>query len=116
MKLFIAFDIIGPNGYIPYVYNKKTLPNVMEYEIKSTHNNDYFNGTEKVSSYQLLNNPNAWNEEHTYLIPISWQLENTPISEILSPDFLKFVNSKENIFIIYTKYDYDYESQMYSLI
>ena len=112
-KMYIVFDIIGPNGYIPYVYNKKTLSSIMKWELNNIHNNDYFHEIPKLSSHVLVHK-NKYDDGDTYLIPIDWNLEETPLKDILTPDFLKFIKNKHNFFIIYV--NYNYEQPVHSLV
>ena len=106
-KIYIVFDIIGPNGYIPYVYDKNNLSDIMEWELKNIHDTIYFEDIPKKSSYEIVNKL-EYDSECTYLIPIDWSFKETAIDDILTPDFFSFINSKENFFIIYVNNDYEH--------
>jgi len=106
-KMYIVFDIIGPNGYIPYVYDNNKLSSIMNWELRNTHDNDYFTEIPKMHSHSLVHK-NEYSESDTYLIPLDWNLENTSIENILTPDFYNFVKNKHNFFIIYVNYNYEY--------
>ena len=111
---YMVFDIVGPNGYVPYVYHNQTLGKVLENELKNPHNTNYFKEIPKISSNELLHKF-EYKMDDTYLIPFDWCLKLTPKEDILTPEFLKFINDKHNFFIIYVKYNYEI-SEMYSLI
>jgi len=112
-KILIAYDLVGPNGYIPYTYDKDTISSVMEKELREVHNRDYFHNIEKVSTHQLIHQL-KYNDSYTYLIPLDNDLRETPLERILTPDFFNFIKDKENFHIIYVSH-YE-ESKMHPLI
>ena len=106
--------MIGPNGYIPYVYDKKTLSGILSWELRNTHTNDYFQNIPKKHSHSLVHK-NEYNDDDTYLIPIDWNLESTNVEDILTPDFFNFIKNKHNFFIIYVNYS-NYEYPLHTLL
>ena len=112
-KVYMAFDIIGPNGFIPYVYDKDKLADIMKWELENTHDTEYFKEIPKISSYELVHT-NEYDSDNTYLIPLDWCLEKTKIEDILTPNFYNFIKKRHNFFIIYV--DYTYEQTMHTLI
>ena len=65
-KILIAYDLVGPNGYIPYTYDKDTISSIMEKELREIHNRDYFQNIEKVSTHQLIHQL-KYNDSNIYI-------------------------------------------------
>lgn len=112
-KVYMVFDIIGPNGFIPYVYDKDRLVDIMKWELENIHDIKYFEEIPKISSHDLVTK-NEYDSDNTYLIPLDWCLEKTKIETILTPNFYNFIKKRHNFFIIYV--DYNYEQTMHTLI
>lgn len=103
-RIFVVYEINGPNGYVPYVYTKSTLDEVLLQSLKEDLKSDIFENIEKVSSKEILDG-SKYHDEHIYLIPIDSELEKFDLSEILTPKFKSFVEKRDNFKILYVNHD-----------
>jgi hypothetical protein len=103
-KIFIVYEIKGPNGYIPFIYTKNTLDSVMLDNLKNDNiNYNLFDGIEKLLISDVLNN-SKYHDDNTYLIPIDRELEKYDLDFILSDELIKFIKTHTNFYIIYVNY------------
>ena len=102
-KIFVVYEIKGPDGYIPYIYTKNSIDNVLMDSLKGNLSIEIFPQIEKILSRDILNGF-KYTDDNIYLIPIDQQLEKHELSQILTPAFCKFVSNRNNFKIIYVDY------------
>lgn len=103
-QIFLVYEILGPNGFLPLIYTKNTLDEIMLQSLKNENfKTQRFSEIEGVLSRDLLSG-NKWNDDNIYLIPIDIELEKERIEDILTPKFFEFIKIRDNCKIIYVNY------------
>lgn len=102
-RIFVVYEIKGPTGFIPYIYTKSTIDEILMSSIKDNLDIEIFPNVEKILSKDILDG-NKYNDNDIYLIPIEEKLEKYDLSEILTPSFLNFIKNKENFKIIFVNH------------
>lgn len=108
MDIIVVYDYLGPNGYIPFNYEKDIISTILHNEQYRTKPREDIspNVTKILSKNILVNDLTVRN--NLYLVLIDKKLENTELSNILSDTLLLLLNNyPNNIKTIYVNFNKD---------
>ena len=113
MEITIVYDYIGPNGYIPFIYTKKELPNILDKNQKNIIKYNNFSDDTKQVLTKVLWNQKSKIKNNFYLVLVDTQLKDIPLEDILSDTLNLLIKTyPNNIRVIY----FDHEAKMQSFI
>ena len=106
MDIYLVYDYIGPNGYIPFYYTKNLLPEILDNNQKKIIKYNKFSENTKQILTKKLYTTKSNIKNNLYLVLIDKSLENEKLENILSDTLILLMkNNPNNIRVIYFNHE-----------
>ena len=102
--IYLVFDYLGPNGYIPFIHKKEELGRIMNKELKTIEQASYFPNVKKIITNDVEKKTKEF-VNNIYFIIIDDSLKGIPLSEIISQNLENLIRQNDNFNLIYFNHD-----------
>ena len=106
-KIFVIYDYLTPNGYLPFYYHKKDLPEILNLNLKVKLKYPIFdNSVFNILTSSVIKKSNEIIKNNIFLIILHSSLKKDSIENIISKDLNMLLNAyPDNFTVIYHNYE-----------
>ena len=98
--IFLVFDYLGPNGYIPFIHKKTEIGKIFDKSLRTIEQASYFPNNQKALTSELIRNKTNF-KENISIVVIDEFLKDVELTEIISDELKLLLDSHDNFNLIY---------------